>query len=352
MNTESIAVATLMVMALGTVVIMKQPGDVGPYLQSEYPPSAFIEPIDCVDEGFDLPSYLASQHHAERSPVRLWWERFPVVGRAGLGHEFVSIGKEWGESCLLSPNGVGCRPFRNVIQKFKELETCLNDVQADGKWMKKKSVKMIYDRFKFSDVERIVNRLAMLANKFSLEDTEEWDRAFTSMAEDSNDQQLIKQCMNVISQDQLKCLPPLMGAPGFSGISVVEHSEHGHPDRLISHTCKIPPVCSRLAMQRLYQFQTLHFRPNYITGGADVLIQLSRRKTWVSLPDGTIRNQGCELKNPYKKEGIVCWYFPKCTQFMMEKMCQEHEQCCPSLETHQACKKDLRSPECRVCERD
>ena len=345
-------IAAALLLGGGMVAKNKVPDciDCGDSDDYRYTSEAFIKPISCVDKGFDLPSYLSTRS-SPKSPVYMWYEKLPVVGSlAGRGHEFLSIGKGWGESCLLNPNGAGCRPFRNVIFKFKDLEECLQDVKADGSWMKKKSTEMIFKRFKYSNTGRLVTRLVMLVNKFSLDDTDEWDQAaFAAMAKDPSDQERIKQCMNVISQDELKCFPVLLGAPGYSGVSVVEHSEHGHPDRLISHTCQVPPVCSRLAMQNLYQFQALHFRKNYIGAGVDVLIHLSRKKTWVTLQDGTLRNQGCELKHTYMKNGIVCWYFPKCVRFMMEKICQEHEQCCPTPAIHQACKQDLSSPECRVC---
>lgn len=316
------------------VFVLNQRRNYASYPPASYSVDAFIEPIECIDDGFDLPSYLDS---SRVSSTRIWYENMPIIGIKG--HEFISIGKGWGESCLLSPEAAGCRPFRNVIRKFQELETCVQGIKADGKWMQGQSATMTFERFQYSDASRIVTRLVMLATKLG-DDPDGWDKAVAAMTTDGKGQKVIKNCLNSISRNELKCYPVLMGAPGFTGVSLFEHSKHGHPTRRISKTCKIPPICSRLAVQRLYQFQTMRFQPNLIVGGADVLIQLARKKTWVDLPDTTIRNQGCELKNQYKKNGIVCWYFAKCAQFMMEQICQEHEQCCPTPDIHEACKQE------------
>lgn len=302
----------------------------------------FVEPIDCIDDGFDLSAYLKiSQSKTESPLVHFWYEKmYDKVGRA---HQFMSVGEGWGESCLRNENGAGCAPFKLIIEKFRQLEGCLENIPTDGEWMNKTTVDGHFNDVKYSDVEKLITRLAMLANK----PDQDWKRSSLLEKMTSKPDQVAK-CVREITRNQLKCLPVLFGAPGFDGLTLQDHHLHGkfEQHRFLSHDCQIAPVCSRLAAQRLYHFQTMFFQPNYLKGGWRSSINLNRNDIWVSV-DGKLRNQGCEI-DPARFGGVLCWQYTKCARLIMSQLCSQYEQCCPSLKVHQECRQGLK---CKVCQK-
>lgn len=325
------------------------------YESPKYPSSLFVRRINCVDEGFDLDGYLTTERgdlKDQMSPnVRFYFQKW--FNKVFTGHTFSAIGegpKGWGESCLDDIDAAGCRPFRNVITKFQALDTCLSGIAANGKWMNRHPSVREFTRYHYKDSRKIMTRLAMFAARSTGD--EDWinEDKLLSIVAYREAAQAVYQCVDKhMSHDDLKCLPVLLGAPGYVGLTVLEHHEHQHGNnqRHLSHTCRVPPACGRLAIERLYHYQNMHFEKTFVLGFLRTK-KMRNGKTW-TVVDDELRNSGCEI-TPEAYGRVVCWHFSKCIRLMMQQLCREHDQCCPSNVVHLACKEGLRHEHCRVCD--
>lgn len=345
------------VLAISSLIASTSATDPADYRSSKYPAHHYVQRINCMDEGFDLNGYLTTERGDldDRMPpkVRFYFEKW--FNKAFTGHTFPAIGqgpKGWGESCLDDIDAAGCRPFRNVITKFQNLDTCLAGVAADGSWMNTKPSVREFNRYHYKDSRRIITRLAKLATGSTGDDEWKSQDKLHNMVAFQEATVVIDRCVEQnINREELKCLPVLLGAPGYVGLTVLEHNEHQHEknDRHLSHNCRVPPACGRLAIERLYHYQNMYFDNSFVLGGLRSK-RLNKGKTW-AVVDDELRNYGCEI-DPKAYGQVVCWHHAKCTRLMMQQLCQEHEQCCPSTLVHEACRAGLRNKHCKVCDHE
>lgn len=334
----------------------------------------WIAPLSCMDEGFDMPSYFKND------------TRYP-----GSSIDMVSDGKlkdphTWtdfrvGNSCLRSKDlkADGCLPYTNVVKQFHGFETCLNEkytvyqnsatsveenyevLMENNFWLNGATPKSQFDMYRMNSFERLLTRLSMLAGKIGVKDwsaNDKLDDIFDSDKLQYGYGDHVRSCLSKfkLNRKRVKCFAVLMGSPGFTGLTMVDHTEwlkntdkKEKAQMKVFKTCKVQPVCGRMAIEKLHHFQNSHFDVQHVRGFIKTA-KTKLLKSWVKGIDGQMMNRQCQLNN--KRMGdTLCWHFTECMKKMLTLVCSEHPDCCPDQKTQKACAQNIKSFGCKVCHR-
>ena len=363
--------------------------------------------IDCIDQGFPLSQYLQAQQQeltSNQSSILLqmnsklnlvrpdlndsqWAQMF-----FGSGHNWANLGSRcWRPSqretgppkrgsgvsghpttgqasprplvAVLSPDPSGCRPFQGITRRFRALYECFETHvgPALGPWMEGRHQQEYFEQYHMTPGERLLLRLAMFAAKGDAGSDVSWLKNIAKFQSTFSLEQrqdgTIDRALKCVTQAQMhqrdfKCYIVLMGAPGFSGLTVQDHvgpeDVNVRPDpKKTTQTCDVPRVCGRLGLQYIHHFQGLYFDQKLLRGWTK-LRKTKSRTSWVGMNNDTTTmvNRVCNAKNPGQ---ILCWNFTECLQQMLKRVCAEHPSCCPSTRVYESCKGDIRSKACSVC---
>lgn len=338
----------------------------------------FVKPLQCMNKDFDLDGYLEKQTQA--APVNqpgmellMTTPSYPLdfvpqpvrtvmrfTSMFGAGHTWVSIQRD-GKSCLQAAlqgdayDVHGCAPFSNVVKSLNNLKKCIQyrtNENPKGRWVSGTLAKLNFKSFQTSDYDRIMIRLAMLAGK----DSNTWmeDNELKSIFNQEQLQRsgpMVRQCIKeaLVEREDMKCYTVLMNAPGITGPTLFDHPPAPKLKPRVTTKCNVLPVCSRLAFEKLHHFQNARYDITFVQGIWKSW-GIKNEKSWIMAQNGqpTV-NQKCNI-NLNAMGPTICWNFSECAAAMLKVVCQEHPLCCPSVQVRDACKKDITSPECKVCE--
>lgn len=324
------------------------------------PESEYATRSSCMNVNFDMKSHLRAMEDNEDRKIQLLANgKLDLLTKGpkdpkwafalfGSGHSWVNVGHR----CLDHPGAYDCQPFSNVTEKLNDLRTCLTkklDVSAAGRWLNRPSQVENFEFYQVKPIDRIVYRLAILANK----ESSEWLTEAQLLSIFSPEQlpslsDTLDTCLEdaIVERDDLKCWPVLMGAPGFTGLTLLDHEGDIRSPPKITDTFNVNPVCARVAIEELTHFQAVYFDKNLFNG-----YQRTRgiywRSNWARTETGRMVHRKCQRKPSFLKP-TLCWNFSECVPEMLRIACSRYVDCCPDVFIHAACVADLGSPRCSV----
>lgn len=254
----------------------------------------FLNPISCVNEGFDVDAYLKAQQ-------RFVTPSTPGVGTlagkrtfsgvrtermSGWRHRWSRIGT--GQSCLdatppdtpsaaaaRATNGTtpgwtregteaaydptGCAPFSDMTRRFQALASCLPSPQHGYK------LNLVGKPYTVRD---LIDRIVKLSHR-ARDVQERWWRKpalFRSLANfTAMERARLHACPqhHFPQRDAMKCWTVLMGQPGVIKSTAFQTliQDHQWVRTLPSDeaACRVPAACGRLTLQHLFNFQTASY---------------------------------------------------------------------------------------------
>lgn len=307
-----------------------------------------------------------------------------------LGHTWMVLESE---SCLdqTSPivNTSSCAPYSDMIDRFRVLEQCIARGLDDGQIRLAQRYARAWSWFQeavlrnnVSPAREVMTHMVMAASRVSKLDS----RPFNASTNNNNNNatssgsstfeiwredphfRLIRDhfrsttvtsaalstCMTTahLSPNDLLCWSALMGAPGLFTRSLFDHSSRVTEQKGLSKikTCPVPPVCGRLAIEKLHHFGSGVDFDMKLLRGAWSARQVRKRWNWKTLGDGHVVHEQCQV-NPEGRGKMVCWSYTECLAEMLKVVCREHSQCCPSERVRSACVENLGSRGCKICRR-